>query len=723
MRPRTGGKRMNIKQRRHVRAATLAMVAAMSPGIAHAQTPAQADAAAESTVQDIVVTARRTSEKLQTTPLAVTALTSDALARQQIVDVTAIQQAAPSLSMAQSHSGVAITLRGQVQSNSDGSVDQSVGLYVDGVYIARQIAAGFDLIDINQVEVLRGPQGTLFGRNTTGGAVSITTNKPTDEFEGLVRAGIGNYDSRELMGMLNVPIVDDAVSARVVYRHAENDGFGRNINLNRRVGDDNTDYVRGSLKIAPSDGWSLVIVGDYFDRDNNGPLEHLKAYNPALLGNQDAVLNSPFYTTSSDLESYARLKSWGTSATLEVPLGDITFKAITGYRGYKLDTLDDFDTTPIPFFTNNTIGKIKQFSQEAQLFGKTGDLGWIAGLFYFHEYGTERFNVFGGAVDYNGRIDHKSFAPFAQVNYDVTPDLRVTTGLRYTRDKRGVTTNNLAGGFCATNSALVTNAATCEAVREKSNDYFSYTLSADYRFTPSLFGYARTSMARKSGGFNKTTAELESFDPEKVTDYEIGLKADLLDRRLRINAAAFIAYYRNMQRPITSDATGTPVALTQSIGKSRVPGAELEVVAVPVTGLELSGAIGVIDPKYVDFTDATGDRTGEPFTQVSNLTWTIAGTYSLPVSYGKYSLHANYGYQSRKYFFPNDRSREPGYGLLNATISLTLDEPGLELTLWGRNLAGKKYNSYILDFFAAAGVTTGFPGQARTYGASATYRF
>ncbi len=705
------------------RTAIVALTLASLPTAGRAQAVDQTNVATTDSVQDIVVTARRTSEKLQTTPLAVTALTADALARRQIVDVTAIQQAAPSLSMAQSHSGVAITLRGQVQSNSDGSVDQSVGLYVDGVYIARQIAAGFDLVDISQVEVLRGPQGTLFGRNTTGGAVSITTNKPSDRLEGLIKAGIGNYGGRELMGVINLPVADEAVAARIVYRHAQNDGFGRNINLGRRVGDDNTEYVRGSLRIAPSRSWSLILTGDYFDRDNNGPLEHLLAYNPALLGNQDAVVRSPFYTTSSDLRSYARLKSWGTSATLEIPLGAATFKAITGYRGYALDTLDDFDTTPIPFFTNNTIGKIKQFSQEAQIFGKTGDFGWIAGLFYFHEYGSERFNVFGGAVDYNGQVDHKSFAPFAQLNLDVTPDLRITTGLRYTSDKRAVTTHNLAGGLCATNPALVSDASTCSATREKSNSYLSYTLSADYRFGPSLFGYARTSMAHKSGGFNKTTANLESFDPEKVTDYEIGLKTDLLDRKLRINAAAFIAYYSNMQRPITSDATGVPVALTQSIGKSRIPGAELEVVAVPVGGLELSGTIGVIDPKYVDFSDATGDRTKEPFTQVSNVTWSIAGTYSIPVADGTFAVHADYGHQSRKYFFPNERSREPGFGLLNATIGFTLDHPAIELSAWGRNLTGKKYNSYILDFYNAAGVTTGFPGQARTYGGSVTYRF
>jgi len=163
---------------------------------------------------------------------------------------------------------VAITLRGQVQSNSDGSVDQSVGLYLDGVYIARQIAAGFDLVDIQQVEVLRGPQGTLFGLNTTGGAVSISTSKPTDRLEGLVKAGIGNFDGRELMGLINVPIANDAAAVRVVYRHAQNDGFGRNINLGWRVGDDNTDYVHGSLRIAPTDGWSLTVVSDYFDRDN-----------------------------------------------------------------------------------------------------------------------------------------------------------------------------------------------------------------------------------------------------------------------------------------------------------------------------------------------------------------------------------------------------------------------------------------------------------------------
>ncbi len=675
-------------------------------------------------VQDIVVTARRTTESLQETPLAVTAITQAGLESGQITDVASIQRAAPNLSIASSHSGVALTLRGQVQSNSDGSVDQSVGLYLDGVYIGRQMGANFDLIDIERVEVLRGPQGTLFGRNTTGGAVSITTRKPVGEWEGTVKVGLGNHASREAMAVINAPIVDDVVAVRLVARHAENHGYGRNVNLDRRVGDDNTEYLRGSLAITPDSGWKLTVTADYFDRNNNGPLEHLIDYNPAILGNQDAVVNAGFYTTSSDLESYARLESWSTSATLEVPVADaMTFKSITGYRGYKLDTLDDFDTTPVPAFTNNTLGNIKQFSQEVQLIGSTDRLEWIVGGFYFHEYGREEFKVFGGFVDYLGEIDHKSSAVFAQVNYALTERLRLTGGLRYTKDDRDLSAFNTIGGACASNPALIIDMATCQADRTVSKDYLSYTASADLQITPDILVYARTSMARKSGGLNKTTVDLEEFDPEKITDYEIGFKADLLDRRLRVNAAGFIANYSNMQRPITSDKAGTPVALTQSIGRARIPGAELEVTAVPIPGLELTGALGVIDPKYLEFSDATGDRTDEPFTQVSNVTWSLGGTWSVPVAAGELVAHADYTYQSRKFFFPVQSARQSGYGLLNARLSYTLDDPRIEISVWGQNLTEKKYSSYILDFFTAAGVVTAFPGPDRRYGFSVSYDF
>ena len=674
-------------------------------------------------VETIVVTARRKAELLQETPLAVTALTSRGLEAAQITDVAAIQRAAPNLSIASSHSGVALTLRGQVQSNSDGSVDQSVGLYVDGIYIGRQMGANFDLVDIERVEVLRGPQGTLFGRNTTGGAVSITTNKPVDYLEGSFRIGAGNHASREALAILNVPLVEDTLAVRVVARHAQDDGYGRNVFLDRQVGDDNTEYVRGSVALTPAAGWSLTLTGDYFDRDNNGPLEHLLDYNPAVYGDQDAVVNAGFYTTSADLESYARLKSWSTGATLEIPLGDVELKSITGYRGYKVETLDDFDTTPLPGFTNNTIGNIKQFSEELQLTGSTGRLDWIVGGFYFHEYGQEEFKVFGGFVDYLGHIDHKSTAVFAQVNYDLTDRIRLTGGLRYTDDERELSAFNTIGGACASNPALIVDPVTCRADRSKSNSYLSYTASADFQVSPTVLLYARTSMARKSGGINKTTVDLEGFDPEKITDYEVGVKADLLDGRLRVNAAAFLANYRNMQRPITSDRAGTPVALTQSIGRSLIPGGELEVTAVPIRGLELTGAVGIIDPEYVEFEDATGDRTDEPFTQVAELTWSLGGTWTVPAGPGDLALHADYSYQSRKYFFPVESARQAGYGILNARASYTLENPEIEIAVWAQNLAEKQYSSYILDFYNAAGVVVAYPGPDRRYGVSATLSF
>ena len=204
-----------------------------SASVATAQTGAVAppeDAAAGSGLADIVVTARRTNENLQRTPIAVTAFTTEAIAQKQIADVSSLQTTTPGLVVTTNHSGIGISLRGQVQTSADSSVDQSVGLYVDGVYIARQMGGRFDLVDIERVEVLHGPQGTLFGRNTTGGAVNIITNKPTNQFEGSIMLGAGNYDRREATGVVNMPLAD-GVSARFVGRHMEHGGYGRNVFL------------------------------------------------------------------------------------------------------------------------------------------------------------------------------------------------------------------------------------------------------------------------------------------------------------------------------------------------------------------------------------------------------------------------------------------------------------------------------------------------------------
>ncbi|MAT49620.1 MAG: hypothetical protein CMK32_00330 [Porticoccaceae bacterium] len=671
-------------------------------------------------IAEIVVTARRQEESIQSTPVAVTAFTSEAISQKQIVDIPSIQQTTPGLVITTNHSGVGISLRGQVQTSADSSVDQSVGLYVDGIYVARQMGGRFDLVDVERVEVLHGPQGTLFGRNTTGGAVNITTNQPTDIFEGSATFGIGNFDRVEGTAIVNMPLFD-GVAARFVARHMEHSGYGENVFLGRDVGDDNYDHFRGSFKIAPADDWSLIISGEYIDRSNNGPMVQPTAF---VAGVPDTGFSDlSFYDFASEQRTFENITMANGSATLSVDIGEVTFKSITAYRDLKVHTLSDFDTTPLPLFFNEANSRIRQITQEAQLFGKIGPLDWLVGGFYFVEKGPERYDIFGGFLAYDSRIRHESYAPYSQVTYHVNEQLRLTAGIRYTKDERDLTASNTLGGGCFINVSELDDVAGCISRKSLSDNYFSYTASVDYQFADGLFLYARTGMAHKSGGFNKTNSGLEPFGPEKVTDYELGVKSDFFDRHLRINMAVFTSDYEDMQRPLTSDSTGVPIVLVQSVGEARIRGAEIEVTAIPVEGLEVYGNIGFLDPEYRDFSDASGDRSDEPFTRVSERTWSLGATFEFPVSYGTYRMHADYGHQSRKYFFPSPLTREPDYGVLNVRLSVELTRPRLEIALWGRNLTEREYLVENLDFIAAAQVNPGFPGEPRTYGVSVTHQF
>lgn len=675
----------------------------------------------KSSVEEVVVTARRSEESLQTTPIAVTALTADAIEDLRIQDIDGIQYIAPNLVISRSHSGSSISLRGQVQGNSDSSADQSVGLYLDGVYVARQIGAISDLIDVERIEVLHGPQGTLFGRNTTGGALNVIHNKPAREFGANIELGVGNYNQQQAAMMVNVPVVDNQLSVRLAGKMSKHDGYGDNVFLNRDVGDKDNLALRFSALYEPESNWSLLLTADYMDMQNNGPTTNLlTAFDSSLPPGVDIspYINTPYHKTQSELETFEEVTAWGTSATLTVDINGLEFKSISAYRNLDNSTFTDFDNTPLPLFDNGTQADIDQFTQEFQLTGTSGDLDWITGLYYFVEDGNERFTPLKGLVNLYGEFEHTSYAAFVQGNYAINDKLRITAGLRYTDDKRELRANNVIAGGCAIAPALVQDPVNCIADTDVSFDYLSHTLSADYQLSDSVFLYARTSVGRKSGGISKTIGTLTQFDPEKITDYEVGFKSDFFDKKLRVNASAFLAFYENMQRPITKvDDNGNPVSFTDSVGEAEIPGIELQLVAVPFDGFELTANVGLIDPEYKEFTDATGDRSDEPFTHVSKKTWNLAATYTKDVSFGYYKLHADYGYQSEKYYFPNERAREPGYGLLGANATVHFEQNDIDLTVWGKNLTDEDYNGYILDF-SARGYVTGYPGAPKTYGVS-----
>jgi iron complex outermembrane recepter protein len=634
----------------------------LSMGMAFA-TPAFAQAASEEAqggIADIVVTARKSSENLQSVPVAVTALNSEALASKQVLEVTDLARTAPSLTISTGGTGPAsivyLAIRGQAQNSPNSLSDSSVGIYMDGVYVARPIVGNLGFLDMANAEVLRGPQGTLFGRNTTGGALNLTSNRPTDQYEGMLKIGYGNFNQKVIEGVINAP-VSDAVGLRVAARYGTRDGYFRNNQIGYPQGSIDKDFVlRGTLVVAPVDSnLKLTVIGDFVRYADDGNATAVAAINPGVLTlpAYGAFINSEFarFVTPAQLPAFTAANSRWTdtfsrpqtgdaqidklqnnnrvnaiAGTLEWDAGGVNVKSITAYRkSFTDDSLDlhGFPTSVnpfTPFLPNATSAFIstynnKQFSEELQLSGKAGALDWQTGVYYFKESGDEQSRAFvlGGVQSARTLSDYssRSVGAFAQLNYHVSDALRLTGGFRYTWDKRTIdrhSTNNwrlpdpLEVCTVGPNSGQTAAAAPCTDPRAASFKYPAWTLGADYRVNDQLFLYIKSSGASMSGGFNSRFVPApftQQFDPEKVRDAEVGFKGDFLDRRLRTNLAFFYAKQSNVQRIVNALVGTTLTQFVTNTGKVNAKGFEFEGTAIPWGGMELTGSFSYLDAKYV----------------------------------------------------------------------------------------------------------------------------
>jgi iron complex outermembrane recepter protein len=803
---------------------------------AHAQAAPPADATAadaeRSGIADIVVTARRTSENLQTVPVAVTALSAEALVTKQVLLVTDLARTTPSLSIGTGGTGPAsivyLAIRGQAQNSPNSLSDASVGIYIDGVYVARPIVGNLGFLDAASAEVLRGPQGTLFGRNTTGGALNLTSNMPTNRYEGSLKLGYGNYNQRMVEGVYNIPLGTD-LAARVALRYNARDPYYPNGTSGKGQGDVAADYFgRLTLKWTPSNlPITATISADFNDYRDNGNPNAVAAINPAgplqsftnisagvQAGTIPGATPIPLSATVSvpaslftnflqpggnpNLQTYvnpaftaagASGNNWlntfarpttgnpeidnlhnltigkSVTGTFTWDLGGARFKSITGYRESRANNSLDLTGTPTGGGAFVTEYINRQFSEELQLAGTAGRLDWIGGLYYFRESGSERSD---SAIFYNTPIAayarslatyvSESKGVFAQVNYRITDELRVTGGVRYTWDKRSINRKGIADWRAAdpvcnvgANIRLRASVAPCVNPEATSFEYPAWTLGVDYKVSPSLFLYAKTSGASMSGGFNSRPVPAgfsSSFQPERVKDAEIGVKADFFDRRLRTNIAVFVAEQSNVQRIINAvftNAAGAQ-ALTQFVANSGVvktAGFEFEGTAQPWTGMELTGSVAYLDAKYKSGTrtEAGVDRSGEPVTQAPKWTWSLGATQSFETGAGRLSLHADYAYVSSRAFdvgspalgataaaiaaqnAANAASVIRGYGLLNGRLSFELNDPKIEIAIWGRNLANKPWFTNVFNSYTGIGSTNQFQGAPRTYGATVGFKF
>lgn len=796
---------MKISLFKQVSIAALA-AGSVLPTAAHAMQAEQpsiepAQEAREGGLDEIVVTARRREESAQDVPISISAFSGDQLEAQSAVKVTDIARLTPNLVVTpgggSGTGGVVIGIRGQVQTDTIGSLDPSVGIYVDGVYWARSNGANADLVDIDRVEVLKGPQGTLFGRNTTGGALSITTGAPDPtRASGLIQGRIGNFGQHDFAAVLNLPLVTDKVALRLSGNKLNNNGFNRNLTTGNRIGNQDSYTVRAKLLVEPVE--ALTIIGSYEHYDigqkaratrliyaqpfpaapeiiaaltTGGCLQAFNAACPApfVPGSQSFgqfAGTGSFYDTYSGLDARETLNTDTASVTATLDLSFATLKYIGAYREMDSDSgRYDYDGTPFVILHPQNYAESKQWSHELQLNGEAfGErLNYTLGGYLFRESGFDGSNTLAlpllnpiNPSITSGDVTTRSFALFGQGSFRVTDALSFTGGLRYSKDKKGLDISSTAGGNCALRAGsppvLLPNTA-CLVSQRRTDSAVSYLASLEYKFDRDILLYLKTSRGYRAGGFNLrgTTPETYGpFAPEFVTDYEVGLKTEFFDRRLRFNISAFHTNYDDIQRGVlVPNGVGGVATTTINAGKARINGLEAELTARPVDGLLLSGTLGLTDAKYQEFNSACPanypataaapcvngvfSRAGEDFERVPSVTWSLAGSYTVPAPLGSATIRADYSHQSAtqqvgltQTLTPNLAQfvRQAGYGLLNARISWDIEEPDMSIAAYARNLTKTKYYNYQLDLVnAGLGYMIGNAGLPRQYGIEATFRF
>lgn len=720
----------------------MAGTAIASPALAQPAANERADAAVEPAqgIADIIVTARRRAESIQKVPVAVTAVTSAELEARSTGNIAEVASFTPNLRFSEASRGGVIsnvTLRGQTNVNNTIANDPAVGIYFDEVYVARSAGALFTAVqDMESVEVLRGNQGTLFGRNSTGGAILLTPKRPNlDEIEGSAQISYANNDRREFGGILSVPIVQGKLAVRGSYLSTKRDGLGRSV-TNGVGGYGNRDRQSGriSLRWQPIDDLTFDVTYDTSRVDEVGaPSRNLLQPVPSGIRYYDTLSAIADPLTFAKVEGYAFRGVYQVAPQLEL-------KAIVGYRKVRFDNNRDVDGLPIVTVDSRLLGNQDQTTAELQASGDF-DIGaaalqrisYVGGFYYFTEKGLDRsITPLSAATprisSNNGKND--SIAGFGQVDLQFTDSLSAFAGIRRTRDKRELTVSSMTNNICT----LAGNPPGCFFFGANKFSYWSWNLGGRFAVTDTINLYVRASKGQRSGGLDDTPTNIASFEPERLQDYEIGIKADLFDRRLRANIALFTGNYDNVQRTVLLvDPNNVPYSSVFNAAKARVRGIEAETTIQPIDILRFSGSLGYTDAEYKTFTDTRpgptlgSDASGNRFSQVPKWTYSLSGDLNIPTEIGRFQARVDYNWQSRVYFevFNTAALQQKGYGLLNSRISFTPDVTGglePEISVFAKNIGNTRYNVDGVSF--AGGNAVVFRNtEPRTYGVELKVRF
>ncbi|MEZ5570897.1 MAG: TonB-dependent receptor [Halioglobus sp.] len=733
-------------------------------------------------LEEVIVTARKRDENIQSTPIAITAITGASIEESKLFTVSDIEQKAPNLSFSSANNGSSGSLqafqRGIGQFDSSLTTDPGVGLYLDGIYLARTVGSNFELSDIASIDVLRGPQGTLYGKNTIGGAISVTTKVPTGETSYMGQLTTGEEQYVSFSGYAEAPLTDD-IAASVAVLTKNSKGWQER-NQNADAGNNNSWSARTHLSANFTDTWNSHLAIDYTHIDQNVYPQVLTDFNPnavipslynQYVGPIDGVCCEPNLNDIDRSDALNELdieknNMWGISWINTLDMDDLILKSITGYRDMDSDNYRDADNAPNVYFEVGNRLDTTQFSQEFILSNASGTrFDWLVGAYYLKEDGktTADVTVAGGLYEALGSIpldltlsydttqDTTSYAAFFYTTWHWTDTTRINVAARYTYDEKQLKMFTIKRAS-QTPIAIPgpTGPASCSDVTPDGNgsrfsckddwSEISPKIGLDHDFSDEIMGYSSIAQGFRSGIYNgrpTSTEQISVADPETLTSYEIGLKTQLWDRRLQINGSVFYDDYKDQQflvnRPSASQAQDALALVVANAADSTISGVELEFTVLPIDNLTLTGGASWLDTKYDKF-DSFNPSTGEledlsdrKFQNVPDWTASFAAIYNWDLSGGSTVRLRGDAYYKGEVYYANDfacscfdRLHTDGFTTYNAGVTYITADGKWELGVFGRNLSDERVinGGFGVDAF---GTTTATYTAPRTYYASIKY--
>ena len=686
-----------------------------------AETPASSSDSGE-----IIVTAQRRAENMQKVPISIQAFNEVKLMSAAAKGVEDLPLLTPGLTMQRNSGGSVPFIRGVGSPAANAGNEAAVATYVDGVYRQGLYTSHLSFADVERVEVLKGPQGTLFGRNTTGGLIHIITKDPAAEPSAKFSLSVGTYETYEINAYGTTGIVDDVAMSVAGYVRRQEKGYGINLLTGNKASFRNESSIHSKIKFD-NRSTRITLSGDYSYVED--PRGFTREAPPGAIGGvanglpaQQSTFNGDYHDIQHNKDVFSNSDSYGGSLTIDQDIGSLNAVSITAWRNDWTDIGQDNDFgradlsyADINFYTRN-------FTQEFRI-SSPGDnsISWIAGLFYLNGSAGNRLDIFSGPVNivarYRGRVKTKSYSAFAEVGIKMFDDAgKLTLGGRYTIDKRRI-------------SGTVNGAAVPPPTVNPEAEWKDPTYRAVYshQFTPEVMAYASYNRGFKSGNYNIIPATTAAYRPEFMDAYEVGIKSQLFDRRVRFNLSAFHYDYRDLQLTISS----ATVVTTINAADARIRGVEGELSATLAPGLTIDLGASYVDGKYLNFknaevylpnVDAAGqpiggnsrgvnfDASGQRLIRTPDFTASAGLTYTAPVGNGEITATARAAYTGSVIWEPAGRIRQDAYTLLNASIGYKSDE-GWGIRLLGNNITDAKYSIYsgataLSDFFAAGDPAT-----------------